>query len=323
MDNTKFAFFTKKNYKIHVIAKKVHFLCFVLFFNVVLAKEQGHDVSSPLAIVATTGMIGDAVKNIVKDKAEVTTLMGPGVDPHLYKATQKDLKKIMKADLVFYNGLYLEGKMAEIFKKLQKIKPLYAVSDVLDKKLLLHDPDYHNNMDPHIWFDITLWIAVVKYINYVIGKKDPTNTTFYQKNTTNYINQLKELHDKIKKKIKKIPSEQRILITAHDAFSYFGRAYGLEVKSLQGISTLSEFGVRDITNLVNFIVTKKIKALFLETATPDKPMKAVLEGCLKKRHTLTIGGALYADAMGKEGTLEGTYIGMFTKNVSTIVQALQ
>ncbi len=279
--------------------------------------------SKPLSIVATTGMIGDAVKNITQTKAHVTTLMGPGVDPHLYKATQKDLRKITQADLVFYNGLYLEGKMAEIFKKIQKIRPIYPVSDALSTKLLLHDPEFHNNLDPHIWFDIQLWISVVQYINQVISQKDPSNKVFYQKNTEDYVKKLAKLHQYIQEQVQKIPQQQRILITAHDAFSYFGRAYGMEVKGLQGISTLAEFGLRDITNLVNFIVEKKIKAIFLETATPEKPMQAVLEGCVKKGHALKIGGALYADAMGEEGTSAGTYIGMLKKNVSTIVQSLQ
>ncbi len=279
--------------------------------------------TGPIKVVATTGMIADAVINVAGDSLEVEALMGPGVDPHLYKATQGDLKKLSQADLVFYNGLLLEGKMGEIMQKLARIKPVIAVAESIDTTLLLASPLYRDAYDPHVWFDVSLWKQVIIRINESLQEFDPPNAHYYQQNTDNYLSQLDMLHEQVARQIGQIPRDQRVLITAHDAFEYFGRAYDIEVKGLQGLSTVSEFGLKDITDLVRFIIGRNIKAVFVETSISERSIKAVVEGCSKQGHQVQIGGSLYSDAMGASGTAEGTYIGMVNANVQTITNALK
>ncbi len=279
-----------------------------------------------LEIVTTTGMIGDVVKNVVGDKANVASLMGPGVDPHLYKATQGDLNRITEADIVFYNGLFLEGKMETILEKLAKKKPVYAVSEKLPKARLLDYSIEGNSRDlndPHIWFDVDLWANTVDVIEDKMKKHDASNASFYTDQAKKYKKQLTSLHQDVKTSIGSIPPAQRILITSHDAFSYFSKAYDIEVEALQGISTVTEFGLKDISNLVDLIVKKGIKSIFVESSVASKPLEAVIEGCKKKGHNVSIGGTLYADAMGEEGTPAGTYIGMVRHNIGTIVGSLK
>lgn len=283
-----------------------------------------------LQIVATTGMIKDAVDNVVKDKASVTALMGTGVDPHYYKATQNDLTKLTDADVVFYNGLFLEGKMGEILEKMGRKKPVLAVSDDIDRSRLRtliedekSDEEAAGKYDPHIWFDVELWMETVKYISQKLQEQDKKNAEFYKKNGDSYLQELSNLHNSIKTQIGNIPDGQRTLITSHDAFGYFGQAYDIEVRGLQGISTVTEFGLKDISNMVNTLVKDGIKAVFVESAVSSKPLEAVVEGCKKRNHEVKIGGSLFADAMGADGTPEGTYIGMIQSNVNTITEALK
>ncbi len=277
----------------------------------------------PLNIVTTTGMIADVVKNIGGDSLQVQALMGPGVDPHLYKATQGDLKKLTQADVILYNGLLLEGKMGEVLEKLSRIKPVIAVGEAVDRSKLLGSPLYENAFDPHIWFDVTLWKAAVDAVGRTLQQYDSARASFYEKNTLAYQRQLDSLHQEVIEEIGKIPTEQRVLITAHDAFEYFGRAYNMEVRGLQGLSTLSEFGLKDVTDLVQFIIDRNIKAVFVETSISERSIKAVVEGCRQKDHQVVIGGSLYSDAMGQAGTPEGTYLGMVRANVETITEALK
>lgn len=279
--------------------------------------------SGKLTIVTTTGMIADIAKNIGQDSVSVSALMGPGVDPHLYKATQGDLGRLQRADIIFYNGLHLEGKMGEVFEKLERIKTVIPVARGIDSTFLLDDPIYQNAFDPHIWFDISLWASTIAEVTTTLIKADPENAKFYEKNASAYTDELLSLHDWVKTEIQKIPEDKRIMITAHDAFNYFGRAYDIEVRGLQGISTLSEFGLKDRVDLVNFIVEKKIKAVFVETSVSEKNINAIVEGCRQKGHEVVIGGNLFSDAMGAEGTSEGNYIGMVKANVNTIVGALK
>ena len=276
-----------------------------------------------LKVVTTTGMIADAVLNIAGDTVEVEALMGPGVDPHLYKATQGDLKKLTGADLVLYNGLLLEGKMGEVLAKLGRIKPAIAISTAIDTTLLLGSPLYKNAYDPHIWFDISLWKQAVNKVNLSLQQLDPENKNYYQNNTNHYLQRLDSLHQQVLTRIAEIPLEQRVLITAHDAFEYFGRAYKIEVRGLQGLSTLTEFGLKDITDLVQFIIDRQIKAVFIETSISERSIQAVVEGCKQRGHQVLIGGSLFSDAMGANGTPEGTYIGMVNANVLTITEALK
>lgn len=285
------------------------------------SKSKEAPVAGKLTIVTTTGMIEDAVKNIAGDRANVISLMGPGVDPHLYKATQGDLEKLTNADVVFYNGLHLEGKMGEVLEKLGRTKPVIAVAaDIEEARLRTVADGVH---DPHIWFNVDLWKEAVKTAAEALSQVDSTNREAYAANASGYLGRLDSLHAWVGNYVKEIPEQQRVLITAHDAFGYFGDAYGIEVRGLQGISTVSEFGLKDVTELVNFIIERKIKAIFVETSVSEKSINAVIEGCRDKGWEVAIGGSLYSDAMGQPGTLDGTYLGMVQKNVQVIVGSLK
>jgi len=299
------------------------FLIFIITLTACYSEKKLDKKDGKLNIVCTTAMVADLVKNITNEKANVIALMGPGVDPHLYKATQGDLQKLSDANIIFYNGLHLEGKMQDIFEKMKKNKPVMAIADGLPKDRLLQSVDYADAFDPHIWFDTDLWSKTLNDISTFLSKHDIINSGYYLKKARNYEIVLNKVHNDNKRLINLIPKENRVLITSHDAFRYFGRAYNMEVKGLQGLSTASEFGLRDVSDLVNYIVGRKIKSVFIESSVPRKPLEAVVEGCKKRGHNLVIGGELFSDAMGEEGTKEGTYIGMVSHNVNTIVNALK
>ncbi|WKV11701.1 zinc ABC transporter substrate-binding protein [Marivirga harenae] len=273
-------------------------------------------------IVCTTGMIKDAVGNIVGNKAKVDALMGPGVDPHLYKATQGDLQKLQQADIIVYNGLFLEGKMGEILQKLKRKKTVIAMAELLPNETHLNNTEFQGAVDPHIWFDVSLWKQAIELLSFELIKTDSINQDLYRSNTEKFTYKLDSLHQAVEYQTNRIPDNKRVLVTAHDAFGYFGRAYNIEVRGLQGISTLSEFGLRDISNLVDYIATKDIPAIYTETSVSKKAIQAVLEGCRSQGHKVVIGGSLYSDAMGEVGTYEGTYIGMVDSNVEKIVSGL-
>jgi manganese/zinc/iron transport system substrate-binding protein len=294
-----------------------------LLFLACDTQKKDRDKTQKIKIVTTTGMIKDAVEHVVGDKAEVIALMGPGVDPHLYKATQGDLDKLTHADVIFYNGLHLEGKMGEVFEKLGKLKPVIAVAKDIPESSLRTIPGFENTHDPHIWFNVKLWEEAVKAISGFMIEYDSASAPLYETNKLKYLAQMDSLHTAVKEQILLIPEQQRVLITAHDAFGYFGDAYNIEVRGLQGISTVSEFGLRDVTELVNFIISRKIKAIFVETSVSQKSINAVVEGCHQKGWDVKIGGSLYSDAMGAAGTPEGNYLGMVSANVRTIVTALK
>lgn len=276
-----------------------------------------------IKIVTTTGMIADAVENIAGEHADVVALMGAGVDPHLYKATQGDLQRLTDADVIFYNGLHLEGKMGEVFEKLGRMKPVIAVSDEIPKDRLRNVAGFQGAYDPHIWFDVNLWKEAVKAASSFLQQYDSAHRHDYQEQGMQYLNQLDSLDIAVRRSIMEIPATQRVLITAHDAFGYFGDAYDIEVRGLQGISTMSEFGLRDVTEMVDFIIDRKVKAIFVETSVSKRSIEAVLEGCHQKNWNVRIGGSLFSDAMGAEGTPEGSYPGMVDANVRTIVESLK
>lgn len=269
--------------------------------------KEKKSAGDKITIVTTTGMIRDAVLNIADDRAEVIALMGPGVDPHLYKATHGDLEKLSKADIVFYNGLHLEGKMGEVLEKLGKTKPVIAVTEGIPDSLLRSVTGFADTKDPHVWFDVNLWKYAVLTITGHLQRFDSANADVYRNRGNRYAQQLDSLHQAVQKEIQQIPEQQRVLITAHDAFGYFGDAYQIEVRGLQGISTVSEFGLRDVTDLVNFIISRRIKAIFAETSVSPRSIQAVIEGCKEKGWNVTLGGNLYSDALGPEGTPEGTH----------------
>jgi manganese/zinc/iron transport system substrate-binding protein len=304
-----------------------NFLKILLVLGITLfscqSETQNTSTKEKLNIVTTTGMIGDAVKNIVGNNADVISLMGPGVDPHLYKVSQRDIKKLLNADIIFYNGLHLEGKMGEVLDQMSERKPVIAIYKGLTEKQLRATSEFQGNYDPHIWFSVKIWTDVVRFIGKSLTELDQVHASSYQANTTKYVEQLTQLHKWTIEQINTIPKKQRVLITAHDAFGYFGGEYGMQVKGLQGLSTAAEYGLKDVTNLVDFISENKIKAVFVESSVSDRSIKAVMEGCKAKGHKVIIGGTLYSDAMGAENKPEGKYIGMVKHNVTIIVEALK
>ncbi|WP_029192222.1 metal ABC transporter solute-binding protein, Zn/Mn family [Paenibacillus harenae] len=277
-----------------------------------------------LTVTATTGMIADVVREVGGEYVEVSGLMGAGIDPHLYKASQGDVKKLDGADIIFYNGLHLEGKMAEMFEALETRKPTVAVSSYLKEEQLHAAPDQETGShDPHIWFNVKLWISATEVIRDTLAEKDPAHADYYKEHAAAYILKLEELDRYAKEQIALIPEKSRILVTAHDAFGYFGEAYGMTVTGLQGMNTMSEYGSKDVSKLRDYLVENKIKAVFIESSVPKKSIESVIEGARQLGHKVVIGGELFSDAMGDEGTEEGTYIGMVKHNVDTIVAALK
>ncbi|GAX89971.1 manganese transporter [Effusibacillus lacus] len=280
-------------------------------------------IEGTVKVTTTTGMISDIVKNVGGEHVEVQGLMGPGVDPHLYKASQGDIAKLKKADIIFYNGLNLEGKMADIFVRMSREKPAIAVTEYIPESQLREPPDFAGHYDPHVWFDVKLWMKAVERVRDGLIEVAPDRKADFEKNTQQYLKQLEELDAYAKQQLAQIPKKQRVLVTAHDAFGYFGTAYDLEVTGLQGISTDSEYGLQDVQNLVDMLVQRKIKAVFIESSVPKRAIEAVVEGAKAKNHIVTVGGELFSDAMGDPGTQGGTYIGMVKHNVDTIVAALK
>lgn len=275
------------------------------------------------SIVATTSIVADIAHNLCDDFADVKSLMGPGVDPHLYKASHGDVELLSNADVILYNGLHLEGKMSNVLDKLKAEKSVLAVSDGIPASSIRHINVEASVHDPHVWFDITLWSQGVSYIAQQLQKEFPTHADAIAKNASQYLTAMDSVHQLCKEIVNQLPTEKRVLITSHDAFEYFGRSYQFEVKGLQGISTLSESGLKDVTDMVNFIIDRKIKAVFVENSVPQKALRSVIDGCVSKGHTVTVGGEIFSDALGAERTPEGTYIGMIHYNVETIVNALK
>lgn len=277
----------------------------------------------PFKVVTTVGMVTDIVRQVAGDRAEVTGIIGEGVDPHLYKPTRNDVAALMSADVVFYSGLMLEGKMADTLVKLARTgKPVYAVTERLDEKDLLEPEGFGGHFDPHVWMDAGAWRKAVDAVATALGEYDPVNRTSYERRARDYGGELERLDAYVRETIATIPEGQRVLVTAHDAFHYFGRAYRIKVMGIQGISTESEAGLQDINRLVDFIVTKQVRAVFVETSVADRNVRALVEGAKSRGHEVIIGGALFSDAMGRTGTYEGTYIGMLDHNATTIARAL-
>ncbi len=275
-------------------------------------------------IVTTTTMLYDLVREIGGDKVEVTGLMGPGIDPHLYQASSGDVSKMQEADIVVYNGLHLEGKMAEVFASLeQQGKSIISIEKGLKTDLLLADEENPEIHDPHIWFDVSLWKEAAKHVASRLSEIDMENAEVYTKNLENYLLELEELEQYINSRVAEVSENQRILITAHDAFRYFGNAYDFEVKGLQGISTASEAGTADVSHLASFIADHQIKAVFVESSVPPKNIQALKEAVSAKGFEVEIGGELYSDSLGDAASKHDTYIATFKENIDTIVDALK
>jgi len=277
-----------------------------------------------LNIVTTTTMLTDLVKNIGGDSININGLMGSGVDPHLYKASEGDVTKLVNADIIFFNGLHLEGKLVELFEKTgSQTKTPIALADVIDKTTLIGSEYFASNYDPHVWFNISYFKQFAIKVAAVLSEKDAKNADYYNANATAFLSKLDTLENTVKSKIATLSADKRILVTAHDAFNYFGKSYDFQVVGLQGISTATEAGVKDVQNLAKFIIENKVKAIFIESSVPKRTIEALQEAVKSKGHDVKIGGTLYSDALGSAGTVEGTYIGMFEYNVNTIVNALK
>lgn len=276
----------------------------------------------PMHAVATVGMVADIVRIVGGDHVAVTQIMGAGVDPHLYTTTRDDVQTIMAADIIFYSGLMLEGKMADTLVKVARTRPVVAATELIDESKLLEPEDLEGHYDPHVWMDVSAWSACVDAISTALAGFDPSHADDFRANAEKYRQELAELHEYGRKSIATIPSDSRVLITSHDAFNYFGRAYGLEVLGVQGISTESEAGLQRINDLIDLIVSRKVRAVFVESSVPRKNIEALIEGGRARNYEIRIGGELYSDAMGETGTYTGTYVGMLDHNITLVTQAL-
>jgi manganese/zinc/iron transport system substrate-binding protein len=278
--------------------------------------------ATSLRVVATTGMIGDTARQIGGDACEVTALMGPGVDPHLYRPAQRDLRSLTGADLILYNGLKLEGRMADVLARMDGRTRTAVVTDGIPRERLLASLEYPDQFDPHVWMDVGLWRLAAEHIHQALTAADPGNAAKYDANAAAHLAELDALDAEIREILEAVPESKRVLITAHDAFGYFGEAYGFEVLGLQGISTDAEFGLQDIERLIDIVVERDVAAIFLETSVSRRSLEALATGARARGQALRLGGPLYSDALGEAGTPEGSYIGMMRHNARTIAEAL-
>ena len=281
------------------------------------------DGDSRLKVVTTTTMITDLVREIGGDSIRVQGLMGSGVDPHLYKASEGDVSKLTSADVVFYNGLHLEGKLEDVFERMGTRTTTVALAETLPKGDLISSENFASNYDPHVWFAITYWKRMANYLTEELTKLDPPAADYYQQNRDRYLRSLDQLAGELSSTISTLPEDNRVLITAHDAFNYFGREFGFEVIGLQGLSTATEAGVRDVQDLARTIIDRQVKAIFIESSVPRRTIEALQAAVKAEGFNVQIGGTLYSDALGDAGTPEGTYAGMYRHNVNTIVGALK
>ena len=296
-------------------------LAALLLLAACASKDPETDSGLP-KIVTTTGMIADAAQRIAGDFAQVEGLMGPGIDPHLYKATESDVRTLAEADLILYQGLFLEGKMGDILGKLSKTRPVLAVGESVDRSRLMQPAAYEGQYDPHIWFDVGLWSEILPPITQALSELIPESAAAFEANSSRFADELKAIDTWVETSIASIPEQQRVLVTAHDAFGYFGRRYGMEVIALQGISTVAEAGLKDVDRVVDVVTSRKIPSMFVESSVPRRSIEALQASCRHGGWEVTIGGQLFSDAMGAPGTRKGTYPGMVEHNVTTLVTSL-
>lgn len=285
-------------------------------------ENKGASDNEKPKVVTTTTIIADVMKQLSGDLVEIEALMGPGIDPHLYKASAGDVKRMANADMVVYNGLNLEGKMGEVFQNI-KGKIIFAANGEIDESKLLDFETNPGHFDPHVWFDVQIWKSSTMRMAEGLKELDPKNSAEYDIKLEKYLAELDKLDKYVRERVAELDENKRILITAHDAFKYFGNQYGFEVKGLQGISTDAEVGTLEIRNLANYIVEKEIKAVFIESSVPRKNIEALQEAVKAKNFEVKIGGELYSDSTGDVGTAAESYIGTFKENIDTIVDALK
>lgn len=296
---------------------------FILLSTGLFYRQSFFTDNNRLSVVCTTTLIADAVKILGGEYVTVACLMGPGVDPHLYRACESDIHKLSSARLIFYNGLHLEGKMSEIFQTMDSLfeQRVIAVSDAINKRELIAVAE--GVYDPHIWHDVTLWKQVILFVGNKLAQVDPAHMAYYSDNASRFAEQLDQLHKWIHSQVDWLLQEQRILVTAHDAFSYFGRCYGIAVVGLQGMSTEAQVGTKDIQNLADYMVLHKIPALFVETSVPERTLMAVKQAVIAKGWSVEFGEQLYSDALGLKDSNAETYIDMMRCNVNAIIKALR
>lgn len=291
------------------------------------SREQANSsTSGRLSVVCTTGQVSDMVQRVGGEHLDVISIMGPGVDPHLYQATPRDIDAFNQAGVIFYSGLHLEGRLADRLEAMASERPTFAVTEVLKEKyqdVLISPDEFDGHHDPHVWFDPTIWAHCIRFVGDRLAEQDPKNGEAYLANAQAYADELVEAHARWQQQLASIDATRRVLVTAHDAFGYFGKSYGIEVRGLQGISTADETDLSTVNELVDLLVSRKIKAVFVESSVSQRYIKSLVEGCQAKGHTVKIGGELFSDAMGALGTTEGTYIGMMNHNVQTIVESLR
>lgn len=278
--------------------------------------------AQPLQVVTTIAQIADAARQVAGDRAEVSALMGEGVDPHTYRQTRSDIALLSQADLVLWNGLYLEAQLEDMLRQLAEQQTVVAVAEQLPAEQLLSHDDYAGKFDPHVWMDVNLWMSVVETVRDAFIQVDPEGEAIYQENATRYLAQLTELQNYVSQVLATVPAAQRVVISAHDAFNYFGEAYDYDVVGIQGLSTESEAGLAQIESLVEMLVSRGISAVFVESSVADRNVRALIEGAAAQGHEVIIGGELFSDAMGAPGSYEGTYIGMLDHNATVIARAL-
>ena len=274
-------------------------------------------------VVTTIGMITDIVEQVGGSRVRVEGLMGPGVDPHLYKASEGDLRRLERADVVFFGGLHLEAKMADVLERIGERRATQAVTDEIPRSLLLRPAQFKGQYDPHVWFDVALWMQAVEQVRDTLVRLDPQSAGLYRRNADAYLGRLRALDRYVHEQAATVPADRRVLVTAHDAFNYFGRAYGFDVRGLQGISTAAEAGAGDVQQLARFIAERRIPAIFVESSVSSRTIEAVREAVRARGFDVRIGGSLYSDAMGTAGTADGTYIGMVRHNIDAIVEGLR
>lgn len=289
------------------------------FFAVSCGSESSDD-ERPY-VVTTTMMLEDVVNQIAGDFVRVDGLMGPGVDPHVYRATPGDFRALERADLILYNGHFLEARLSEILSQMPE--RTFAAAEQIDTELLIEAYEFGGNYDPHVWFDVSLWMQVTEAVGERLQELVPDHSEEIAANTSSYLDELTELDVWVRERLNEVPEGRRVLITAHDAFSYFGEAYGFDVMGLQGLSTQSEYGLRDVSQMVRFIIENEIPAIFLETSIAPRSVQSLINGVTERGGTVQLGGELYSDAMGARGTEEGTFSGMVRFNVNTITEALK
>lgn len=294
------------------------------FAGALLVTALAASAATPIRVVTTTSMVTDLVRQVAGDRAVVEGLMGPGVDPHLYKPTASDIIRLQRAQVIFYNGLVLEGKMTDIFTKLARgQRQVYAVTEAIAVEKLLQPAEFAGHYDPHVWLDVELWAECVATVVEGLSAADPAGRAYYERQGAAVRQRLAELHQWAQAKAAELPAEKRVLVTSHDAYNYFGRAYGFTVVGLQGISTATEAGLADVARLVDLIRKKRIKAIFVESSVPHTTIERVARDSGAR-----VGGELFSDAMGMPGQIEngydlGTYEGMIKHNLTTIVEALK